>query len=137
MAEQVTRTIEIDLAPEEVWGMLVDDEERSAWFGGDTRLEPVPGGEGHFTDPDGTTRRAVVDDVEPGRRLSWTWWPEDGSDVASRVRIDLDPVPVGTRVVVIEAPVAPSVQASTARPARVPVVELEHRCLLRAAAVVA
>lgn len=132
MAQHVERAVEVELDADEVWELLVDDAERAGWFGGETSLEPVPGGTGTFTDPDGTRRGAVVDDVEPGRRLAWTWWPEEGG-AASQVRIDLSPVPGGTRIAVTERPLA-AAQASVSTPATATgtLVELEHRCLLRA-----
>lgn len=131
MDDAVERTIEVELAPSEVWELLVDDDERAGWFGGETTLDPVPGGAGTFTDPDGTTRRAVVEEAQPGHRLSWTWWPDDGGD-ASRVRIELQPSPGGTRVDVVEAPLVPTAQASLAPTTDFPAVGFELSCLLRA-----
>jgi len=133
MADTVERAIEVELAPEEVWELLVDDEERAGWFGGDTHLDVEPGGDGEFTDPDGTRRRAVVGDVEPGRRLSWTWWPDGDPDGASEVRIDLQPTPAGTRVAVTESPLVPSVRASRGTD----LFPLEVACLRRASALAA
>ena len=137
MADQpsstVHRSVEVELPPAEVWELLVDDDERAGWFGGPTTLEPVPGGAGLFTDPDGTRRRGRVEEVTPERRLAWTWWPEDGDgSAASRVEVDLRPVPGGTRVSVTEAPMVPTASASVRRPdAALPLLALEATCLLR------
>lgn len=104
----VRRSVEVDADPEVVWELVVDDDERSTWFGGESELEIAPGGAGRFTDPDGTRREAVVDDVRPGRRLTWTWWPETGEPAgeppvdATTVTIDLSPRPGGSRITVTE-----------------------------------
>lgn len=137
MADQsgtIHRSVEVELPPDEVWELLVDDDERAGWFGGPTTLEPVPGGAGLFTDPDGTRRRARIDEVAPDRRLAWTWWPEDDEgSAASRVEVDLRPVPGGTRVSVTEAPLVPTASASVSRPGApaLPLLALETTCLLR------
>jgi len=130
MEHALERTVDVDLSASEVWELLVDDEERAAWFGGPTELDAVPGGDAEFTDPDGTRRRAVVDEVAPGRLLSWTWWPEDGDGAMSQVTIELRPLPGGTQVEVTEVPVARA-SVSSASATHVPVLELELRCLLR------
>lgn len=137
-APEVRRSVEVELPPDEVWELVVDDEERSGWFGGPSTLDAAPGGTGSFTDPDGTRRHATVDEVVEGRRLGWTWWPEGDDGGASRVQIDLVPTPGGTTVVVTEAPAAPvsGMSARAALRTGVPVLELELRCLLRAAALV-
>ena len=130
------RSVDVDLPPDQVWELLVDDDERADWFGGPTTLDATPGGEGTFTDPDGTRRRAVVEETAPGRRLAWTWWPEaDDDGCISRVEIDLRPAPGGTRVSVTEAPLVPTARASsraTASAGHLPLLELEITCLLRA-----
>lgn len=141
MTDAVERTIEIEADPDDVWELLVDDDERAAWFGGPTTLDPVPGGAGIFTEPDGTRRQAVVEESEPGRRLSWTWWPESGDDGPSRVDIDLAPVEpsrpgaptIGTRVTVVERPAAVLAAQATVRrsTATVDLAGLELQAMLR------
>lgn len=135
----IRRDIEVHNPPEEVWEVLVDDDERGAWFGGRTRLDPSPGGRGWFEDTDGNRRSANVDEAEPGRRLAWTWWPDPASDGepdtdhpggASRVQIDLTPLPGGTRISVTETPLTPMARASALTGARGPLVDLELRLLL-------
>lgn len=124
--ETVERTIEIEAHPDDVWDLLVDDDERTAWFGGPTTLEPVPGGAGGFTDPDGTRREAVVEEIDPGRHLRWTWWPEGDPDAGATVDIDLVPVTpsrpgapaIGTQVTVTETPLAPTARHRATATAR-------------------
>ncbi len=85
----VTRTLMVDASVEEVWRQLTDDAELSRWFAGTATLDVVPGGVGRFADGD-TLRRAVVQRVEPGRRLGFTWWSEADPSDASTVELVVD-----------------------------------------------
>ena len=93
------REIELDSAPGEVWRALTDPAELEQWFANDVELDPEVGGEGTFRWDDGDERHAVVEEVEPERRLAFTW---DGGHVV----IELEEIPAGTRVTVVESPVA-------------------------------
>ena len=88
----VTRTVDIDAAPAEVWQAVADPGEWARWL----------------DDPDAAARRVRVDESSPGDRLVWTWWrPGDEGD-ASTVSVVLAPVEGGgTRVVVTESMPAP------------------------------
>ena len=133
----VRRSAVLPAPPERVWKALTDDDELSAWFGGAARLDPRPGGTGTFVSAEGR-RTARVKRAEPGRRLTWRWWPagdaddasgddpngddsrgdesgnapggddRDGIDGASEVDLVLAPVPGGTRIEVTETPVGPA-----------------------------
>jgi uncharacterized protein YndB with AHSA1/START domain len=94
----VKREIELDAPPEEVWRALTDPDELEQWFANDVDLDPREGGEGTFRWNDGDERHAVVEEVEPERRLAFTW--DDG-----HVVIELEELPAGTRVTVVESPV--------------------------------
>ncbi len=96
---KVKREIELEAPPDEVWRALTEAEELEQWFANEVELKPEPGGEGVFRWDDGDERRAVVEEVEVERRFVFTW---DGD----RVEIELEEIPAGTRVVVIESPVA-------------------------------
>ena len=96
---EVTREIELDAPPDEVWRALTDPEELEQWFANDVELEPEVGGEGIFRWDDGDERHAVVEEVDPERRFAFTW---DGGHVV----IELEEIPSGTRVVVVESPLA-------------------------------
>ena len=111
----VERTVDLPAPPDEVWRALTDDAQLEAWFADEAELDVRPGGEGRFVE-DGLARRALVDDVEPGRRLAFRWWPEDGGPV-TRVEVELAPCVSGTRLVVVESPVP-----------LFPVARLEARC---------
>jgi len=93
----VTRELELDAPPEDVWEALTDAKELSEWFANDVELDPRPGGEGIFRWDDGEVRRAVVEEVVPLERFAFTW-------DESRVVIELEEIPSGTRVTVVESP---------------------------------
>jgi uncharacterized protein YndB with AHSA1/START domain len=89
-AAVVTRSINLDASADEVWALVADDAALSDWFGADASLHLVPGGTGRFVDPDGSVRRAVVADVEPGRVLRYTWWDEADPADASTVELHIE-----------------------------------------------
>ena len=95
----VTREIEIESPPDEVWEALTEPEQLEEWFANDVELDPEPGGTGTFRWDDGEVRHAVVEEVVPHERFAFTW--DD-----SRVVIELEEIPIGTRVTVVESPVA-------------------------------
>lgn len=97
----VTRSVDLDATPERVWDALVDDDQRSAWLGRRSRIDVRRGGPGKVTDDDGTVRHLAVEDVQPGRRLAWRWWPEQTGN-CSTVEFVLEPVGPGTRLIVTE-----------------------------------
>jgi len=110
----VTRSVDLDATVDEVWTALTDDVERSAWLGGDSRIDVRPGGRGQVVEPDGSVRRVEVGDVDPGRRLGWRWSPGTGG-ATSDVEFVVEPLPRGARLTVTERRVgAHDVHASTA-----------------------
>jgi uncharacterized protein YndB with AHSA1/START domain len=78
----VTREIEIEATPDDVWESLATDEGRERW------LEDDPEREVHVEVSD-----------EPSR-LVWWWW--HGDEPATRVEFLVVAAPAGTRVVVTE-----------------------------------
>ena len=75
---EVTREVVLEAPLDEVWDALTDPEQLEEWFS-----------------EDGADRDLVVEEVELGRRVAYTW--EEG-----RVAIELDEAGAGTRVVVTE-----------------------------------
>jgi uncharacterized protein YndB with AHSA1/START domain len=75
---QVTREVVLEAPVEEVWDALTDPAQVEEWFS-----------------EDGAERGLVVEEVEPGRRVAYTW--EEGE-----VAIELEEVDAGTRVLVTE-----------------------------------
>ena len=116
--ERVERSLVVRVPVEAVWRALTESDRLSAWFGGEAEVDPVPGGQLTLRE-DGRLRRAVVVDLEPGRRLAFRWlpchhrvgfiWGEDDepAGTSGEVEITLAAVPGGTRIIVVErAPVA-------------------------------
>jgi uncharacterized protein YndB with AHSA1/START domain len=100
----IERTVLLPAPPGEVWAALTESDNLSRWFGGPVELEPRPGGrvtvhEGH------RIRRGLVEEIDPGRRLSFRWLPDLGS-IARRTRVEfvLQPKPEGTLLTVTESP---------------------------------
>jgi uncharacterized protein YndB with AHSA1/START domain len=84
----VTRTVEVDAGPTEVWQAVTDPVERALWL----------------DDPDALARRVRVDESAPGQHLVWTWWHPGDEGEASTVSVVLSPADGGgTRVVVTES----------------------------------
>jgi uncharacterized protein YndB with AHSA1/START domain len=75
---EVTREVVLEAPVEEVWDALTDPNRLEEWF-----------------TEDGEERELVVEEVETGRRVAYSW--EDG-----RVAIEVEEVGDGTRVVVTE-----------------------------------
>lgn len=102
--EAVRRELVLPVEAEEAWEAVTGDgwlDVIEAWAGGDVA--------------DGD-RAGEVDDVDPGRRISWTW--RDGRGRESVVDLTLVPDAEGTRVVVVELQRPPAVAA--AGPPRAP-----------------
>ena len=117
---QIRRQIDLDADLARVWHALTDRDELSDWLGGAVELEMCPGGHGTIVDDEGMVRHALIRDVDPERRLSLRWWPEDGPEdgAVSEVIFELCPTDGGTRLVVTETPLEPtSARASVAKAA--------------------
>lgn len=128
---EVTRTVDLDATVDEVWTALTDDVERSAWFGGDSRIDIRPGGLGRVVEPDGSVRRVEVGHVDPGRRLGWRWSPGTGG-ATSDVEFTVEPLPRGARLTVTERRVgACDVRASAAPTMTGRLIDLELLFLAR------
>lgn len=113
----VHRQIDVDHPSEDVWRLLTEPEGLARWMGHGSRIDPQPGGDVDVADVEtGVRRRGRVQVVDPGRRLGLRWWPADGDERrdASDVELVLVPGALGTRVIVTERPVAPSVASLAA-----------------------
>jgi Activator of Hsp90 ATPase homolog 1-like protein len=101
----VTRELLLeDLDADQAWDAVLDME---AWLAEEADLELEPGAEGRFRLGDGSERRAVVEEVDPGRTLSWWWWSDEAGDLGTRVEVRLVEAIAGTRVIVVEEGFAP------------------------------
>ena len=103
---RIHREIVLDAPREEVWEALTDPERLEDWFANDVELDLRPGGGARFRWSNGEERHAVVEEVEEGRRLSYTWSDETGRE--THVGFTIEETDEGTRVVVTET--APSAE---------------------------
>lgn len=107
--DRVERRIELPLPPEEVWPAVSEGRRISEWFGATSDLRPEPGSRATFRWPDDRERGAVVETVEPGRRLTLRWLPierlPDGRTVVigpGRIELALEPAGIGSVLTVTE-----------------------------------
>src|SRR4051794_7096191 len=108
----VTREVLLDMDRDEAWDAVVDLE---SWLAEEADVDLEPGGEGRFRLDDGSERRALVEDVDPGRAVSWWWWSDDPHDLGTHVQGRLEDAVAGTRVVVVESGFATGPLASGAK----------------------
>ena len=94
----VTREVVLPVDAEEAWDTVCDLEE---WLADDADLDLAPGEEGTLVLDGGEERRARVEAVEPGERLTFWWWAED--ERATHVELTLAPAVGGTCVRVVES----------------------------------
>jgi uncharacterized protein YndB with AHSA1/START domain len=99
-AESVTRSVELDAPPAEVWDALTEEALLREWLADEVEIEAEPGGEIVCRYADGEERRGEVELVEEAERLAWSWRRE--GDGPSRVELVLDAVADRTRLTVIE-----------------------------------
>ena len=99
----VAREVAVPAPPGEVWEELIDPQRLGEWFGAEVEGEV---GEGELVRFD--ERRAVVERVEAPRRLVFRWLPTI-DEAPSRVEIEIDEIPDGSIVRVIERRISPAV----------------------------
>jgi uncharacterized protein YndB with AHSA1/START domain len=99
----VRRELEIAASPETVWELLVDPVKALRWWGVGAQFDPRPGGEIRVHVIPGSVASGEFVEVDPPRRLVYTWgWEEGGGGAglvppgSSTVEIELEPSPAGT-----------------------------------------
>jgi len=107
---EVVRELVLPAPPEEVWEELTDPARLEEWFATEVELDLEEGGEGTFRWENGEERHAVIEEVDEGRRLAYTWSDEAGHE--TQVGFTLEEIEEGTRVVVTET--APAAEWGTA-----------------------
>ena len=74
----MTRSVDLDAAPAEVWDALTEEALLGEWLADEVELEAEPGGEIVCRYADGEERRGEVELVEEAERLAWSWRREGG-----------------------------------------------------------
>lgn len=74
----VEKVLELGASVERVWRAITDPTELSRWFGHETELELTPGGDGAFIWKEHGRYAVRVREVDPPRRLVWSWVHEPG-----------------------------------------------------------
>lgn len=92
----IRKEITLPSPREEVWEALTDPERLADWFANDVEIELRPGGGASFRWSNGEERHATVTEVDPERRLAFSW--DDEGDVEFTLADAED----GTRLTVIE-----------------------------------
>ena len=98
----------VPASPEETWEAITDPERLGEWLGEGADVDLRPGGDLRIDERDG-----FVEEVDEPRRLVF-WWAAPGEE-SSRVEIDLEPEPDGTRVRVVESRPLRELDAADAR----------------------
>jgi uncharacterized protein YndB with AHSA1/START domain len=75
----VEREIAIDATPETVWEFLVDPDKATRWMGQSASFDPRPGGSYRIDVIPGHTASGEFVELDPPRRLVYTWGWESGS----------------------------------------------------------
>ena len=103
----VVRELTIAARPETVWEFLVDPDKATRWMGIEATLEPTPGGVYRVTVLPGNVASGSFVEVDPPRRLVFTWgWEPGGMEGpgtaaapgSTTVEIELEPDGEGTHV---------------------------------------
>jgi uncharacterized protein YndB with AHSA1/START domain len=101
----VEREVTIAASLETVWEFLVDPGKATRWMGMTASFDPRPGGEYVDNVIPGHTARGEFVELDPPRRLVFTWGWDPGHDGAnavppgsSTIEIELVPVGEGTKL---------------------------------------
>lgn len=69
----IERTLELQAAPEAVWRALTDPEQIAGWFSDAVQVKMEKGSEGWFVWQEHGRYAVRVEELDPGRRLTWRW----------------------------------------------------------------
>ncbi len=104
------RELAIAARPETVWEFLVDPEKATRWMGVEATFVAEPGGVYQVTVLSGNVARGEFVELDPPRRLvfTWGWEPGEGTPSSvpvgsSTIEIELEPEGDGTRLRFVHA----------------------------------
>ena len=90
MRDFVEKALDLRSPPQRVWKALTDPAELGRWFPDRTDLEPRAGAIGWFDWTEHGKYAVRVEEVDPPRRLVWTWARKPGIaiDQAQRTTVE-------------------------------------------------
>jgi uncharacterized protein YndB with AHSA1/START domain len=94
----VEREVAIEASPETVWKFLVDQEKATCWMGQSASFDLRPGGEYRVGVIPGNVARGEFVEIDPPRRLvfTWGWEPDSQSPIRpGETTVEFDLVPSG------------------------------------------
>ena len=101
LPHRLDRTVTIHAPPETVFRFFQDTTRWAKWWGAGSRIESKPGGDVYIRHPDGTESAGKVLEVDPPKRLLFTYGFVSGTPFpsgGSRVTIQLEPQHGATRL---------------------------------------
>jgi uncharacterized protein YndB with AHSA1/START domain len=98
---EVTRSIELELEPDQLWELIADGERWADWMVDSAAVDVSPGATGDITDA-GERRGVRIDRVDEGRRITFEWWPADRRDQVSSVELRIVVAPRGAVLEIVE-----------------------------------
>ena len=81
MKDAIEKVIRLKAGPERVWKAITDPAELALWFPDRTDLEPEPGATGWFEWTEHGRFAVRVLEIDPPRRLVWTWARDAGASI--------------------------------------------------------
>jgi uncharacterized protein YndB with AHSA1/START domain len=98
----IEREVAIEASPETVWEFLVDQEKATRWMGQSASFDLRPGGEYRVGVIPGNVARGEFVEIDPPRRLvfTWGWEPDSQSPIRpGETTVEFDLVPSGERTI--------------------------------------
>lgn len=100
----VRREVILPVDRDTAWSALTDPAQLATWLAEEVELIIEAGAEGWLRSSEGLKCRVTVEEVVNRRRVVLRWQEPHGPETI--VELVLDDMPVGTRLVVLEVPVA-------------------------------
>ncbi len=93
-----------DVTPGELFSYWIEPEKLKTWWPNEVTVDPVPGGRYCYEFAAGHILTGTFSDVEPGRRLAFSWRWEHETDREQRVVVDFERRDADTLLTVTQGP---------------------------------